>query len=1032
MDLSATTIALVRRVCDQVIGGPVIGLAIVALGICSMKCFADRIRTHSSFVAGRIGIGLSGTSQSCASLVSSRLVWRSSVWRNLVWTGLAWSGLAWSGLAWSGLAWSGYARLVGCDTSSDATDAPRWVDDSFQDFSQGLLDDGGHNLYVARDGTLRTINRFDLNDDGHLDVLFNCTHNTYQMLPATAGSIGTGRRAISREIAVEGSQQVAIGDLNLDGWSDLVFCPNGIGVHHDRRFVSVAWGASDGWDRRRVNSPLPINGAVAVEIVDLNRDNWPDIAVLGGPRWMPSQLEGRIIRLYFGSPTGYSVVDMRDMAIPAAQTLTAADFDQDGARDLAVLRSDGKLSLLWSTPTKSPPATAEQTDLALSFADGICLTAGDVNRDGRPDLVIGRRSHSLGIVESVGGRSWNATRELPAFSATQVTLADFDRDGHADLALTQFDQARAAGGEQAGAGKSARDVVRIMWGESSEFSRERTTALQIPLAVATAAADMDNDGVLDLVIAIHQGERTFGGESQVWFGSESASRQFVRGPNGFATSGTTHVAVAPAEQDLPARAVFCNSIGGELDESVPLHLFWGGRDGFDPDRVWKLPFHSGYESSAADLNADGFVDLIVLNSGHAGEHAHADPTLGANILWGGPDGLERSTQRSVLHEHFLGTSSVADLNRDGWLDLVLEPFGSEHPSEKEKLILYYGTADGFAASGRVALEMDGYAQEHLVADFNRDQWLDIAVTSRTLDCIRILWGGPDGFATDREQRLKVSGPVGVDAADFNGDGWLDVLAGSYNDPVSGHRDMGLVIFWGGRDGYRHSNAQWLPGFSPLGRTVADFDGDGQLDLVSPQHSGELTREDLACHIYWGSDSGFATRRRTTFFSDSVNDTLAGDFNGDGRIDLAVNSHTRHGDHRTESRVFLNDGERFANPKVQKLPTNGPHLMWAEDIGHIYHRKYRHSFESRVLTWDKPVRSGKLTSHAKAPAGTRMVFAVRTARTANELQQGAWVVVEKGEFAVSPADRQLQYRAEFFSDNGDRYPTLDRVEIALEP
>ena len=81
------------------------------------------------------------------------------------------------------------------------------------------------------------------------------------------------------------------------------------------------------------------------------------------------------------------------------------------------------------------------------------------------------------------------------------------------------------------------------------------------------------------------------------------------------------------------------------------------------------------------------------------------------------------------------------------------------------------------------------------------------------------------------------------------------LAGSYNDPVSGHRDMGLVIFWGGRDGYRHSDAQWLPGFSPLGRTVADFDGDGYLDLVSPQHSGELTREDLACHIYWGSAIG---------------------------------------------------------------------------------------------------------------------------------------------------------------------------------
>jgi len=568
-----------------------------------------------------------------------------------------------------------------------------------------------------------------------------------------------------------------------------------------------------------------------------------------------------------------------------------------------------------------------------------------------------------------------------------------------------------------------------LWGSDTGFSADKSTSLEIPLAVATAAGDLDGDGHMDLAVAIHQGHDAFTSESLAYLGD--GKRGFQRAAKGFQTSGTLHVAMAPAEKGLPARAVFCNSIGGELDEAVPLHLYWGGPKGFDPQKLWKLPFHSGYESSAADLNTDGFPDLIILNSGHAGEHSHADPTLGANILWGGPDGLEKATKRTVLHEHFLGTSGVADLNRDGWLDLVLEPFGPEHGGEKEKLILYYGGPDGFPQSRRVALTMDGYAQEHLIADFNRDQWPDIAVTSRSLDCVRILWGGPKGFDTARDQRLKISGPVGVDAADFNGDGWLDLLSASYNDPVGGFRDMGLVIFWGQPQGYQHDNAQWLPGFSPLGRTVADFDGDGHLDIFSPQHSGELTREDLACHLYWGSATGFATRRRTTLFCDSVNDSMAADFNGDGRIDLAVNCHTRHGDHRTKSRVFYNDGARFDNPVIQKLPTNGPHLLWAEDVGHLYHRQYRHAFESRIHEWKEPVSSLKLSSKLTAPEGTRMEFAVRSAADAEQLKSQAWVKLTGDSVAVTKADRVLQYQAIFHSDNGDRYPVLDRVEIQLK-
>lgn len=458
-----------------------------------------------------------------------------------------------------------------------AQNLPKFVDDNFDDFARGTFDDGGHNFYAAHDGTLRTINRFDLNDDGHLDVIFNCTHNTYQMLPATSGSIGRDRLAMSVDIAVEGSQHVAHGDLNRDGFTDLVFCPNPIGVHHDRRFVSIAWGGPDGWIPQRVNSPLPMNGAASVAIVDLNGDRWLDIAVLGGARWMPAQPDGRIIRVYWGSSTGYSVVDKHDLGEQAAQAMAAGDFDRDGNRDLAILGSDKRITLVWSEPVHDRQWSPKRTVIALPFADGSCISAGDINRDGCSDLAIGRATAAIGLLVANADRTWKDPVQIPAFPATHVGISDIDGDKHVDLVLTQFGQALAAGGEQAGAGSKTKDVVRLMWGAEQDYSQDRVTSLDIPSAVAMAAEDMDGDGVTDLVAATHQGATTFNGESFVWFGE--GQRKFKKSATGFRTSGTLHVVAVPAEKGIPARAVFCNSIGGMLDEDVPLHVYWGGKKG---------------------------------------------------------------------------------------------------------------------------------------------------------------------------------------------------------------------------------------------------------------------------------------------------------------------------------------------------------------------------------------------------------------------------------------------------------------------
>jgi hypothetical protein len=107
-------------------------------------------------------------------------------------------------------------------------------------------------------------------------------------------------------------------------------------------------------------------------------------------------------------------------------------------------------------------------------------------------------------------------------------------------------------------------------------------------------------------------------------------------------------------------------------------------------------------------------------------------------------------------------------------------------------------------------------------------------------------------------------------------------------------------------------------------------------------------------------------------------------------------------------------------------------MWAEDVGHIYDRKYRQAFESRVFSWKDQAASGKLTSKATRPQGTRLVFSVRSAPDNESLAERPWSPVTNGTFSTQSDDRRLQYRVEFHSDNGDRYPVLDRVDVALQP
>ncbi|OGD21674.1 MAG: hypothetical protein A2W03_17210 [Candidatus Aminicenantes bacterium RBG_16_63_16] len=919
--------------------------------------------------------------------------------------------------------------------------AQTWVEDTFEDFRDGKLDAAGQNIYVSRDGSIRTIHRFDLNQDGFIDLIFNSTHDTNAFIPATLAAVGAQRALTTGPLAVEGSIQSVAADLNHDGWPDLLFCPNASGVQHPRRLLTMIWGGPDGWPASRTNGLLPVYGAAGIAVADLNGDGWPDIVTLNQAAWMPGQPDGRIVRVYWGGEAGFMVTRYHDLGVPDASGLAQADFDGDGAGDAAVLRSDGKILFLWgkgadgdarplpsgalaTRPKEVPGIESSETEVPVRSA--ACLTAADLDGDRRPELLVGAES-AISILKGAEKRRWLAGQEIKGLGATQIVPSDLDQDGFVDLAVTDFSISRAAGGEPGAAAGGGPEGVSLLWGGPRLFSTEESTRLDILNASSVAPGDLDGDGSKDLAVAVYQGAKSFAGSSLVFFGA--GGRRFERSADTIPTQGAAHVAIVPAVGKISQAAViFSNSQDGSLREEVPTLVYWGGPGGFDAQRRLEIPMRSGYETTCADFDADGFPDLVALDSMHAGQRSELDPWAGANIFRGSAKGFNPSGSRTVLREISLGTSNTADLDKDGYLDLVLGQFANG--GQPTEVIIYYGSDKGFDVRNRRAVPSPGRSISSLIADFNGDDWLDIAVSSYDLNCVRVFWGGAAGFAGNRQWTIDVPGAIDLETADLNRDGRLDLIVCSYMDPVTGHHDTGALILWGGGGGFKHWNAQRLPAITPLAPVVADFDGDGGLDIFFPHYHDELHRELLPSYLYWGGPAGFAPRRRTALVNDSAADGLAADFDGDGKLDLAVVNHTVDGDHHALSKIFFNDGNRFANPRIQKLPTHGPHWMWDGDIGHIADRGFAQRYESSVFAWRRLAGGGTVEVDARLPGGAGLNREVRSAPAASGLATSAWRAVEGGRFRLDRGDRFLQYRLTLTSGNGDAYPVVDRVTVQL--
>jgi uncharacterized protein (TIGR03437 family) len=212
---------------------------------------------------------------------------------------------------------------------------------------------------------------------------------------------------------------------------------------------------------------------------------------------------------------------------------------------------------------------------------------------------------------------------------------------------------------------------------------------------------------------------------------------------------------------------------------------------------------------AADFNQDGRVDLLV----------HDGISLG--VLLGNGDGTFRPGARIERSPGLSETNlAVADFNADGHPDIAVNSGAAYAYS----VSIFLGQGDGTFLRSVSTSVTSGTL---LVADLNGDRVPDL-VTG-----FDILLGRGDGsFQTPRPYFTPadiVDVPVPFAAADFDGDGWLDLAVGSRSLYAASDQ---VSIFRGTGDGTMKAPVNYTVGWEPYAGIAADLDGDDHPDLAT--------------------------------------------------------------------------------------------------------------------------------------------------------------------------------------------------------
>jgi len=318
--------------------------------------------------------------------------------------------------------------------------------------------------------------------------------------------------------------------------------------------------------------------------------------------------------------------------------------------------------------------------------------------------------------------------------------------------------------------------------------------------------------------------------------------------------------------------------------------------------------HFGYSvGTAGDVNGDGYSDVIV---GAPNYDAGQTNEGRAYLYYGDASGLLTTgywTAEGNIQYAYFGRSvgTAGDVNDDGYSDVIIGmPFNDNNSaSNEERAFVYHGSETGPSSSpdwtGQSSTNGDWYGGAVSTAgDVNGDGFSDVIVGARLYGAqlyddngsAFVYYGSTNGLSSNPGWSLFYS-QTGAEfgnsvsfAGDVNGDGYDDVVIGTYSSAFAFH----------GSQGGLSAGSNWTVSTGGIVAGTGDVNGDGYSDVVvgNPNWSSSTGR----IYVYHGGGSGLSTSTSPELAGEQTGALFgasfgtAGDINGDGYADIIVGAY----------------------------------------------------------------------------------------------------------------------------------------------